>query len=229
MRVELGRGGYRHVLGGILDGEPVGAHFVPLEQRQAVGSEEAPNACGVPAQNFFEHGDEDAHGVIAEHGALGDAGDELGFRNRDGEAVVLIEVHHDRQIGAAITHIDDLVVADAEVRTELLEHGDFAPAGRGANDGVNFPGGFVVTEASAEDVIRWNDALERGLDNLLRRGGDDVEMELVAIGKRMRAESQRRSFSSTGTRTLMALSLMTVRLATRVMNLASETAMVRPS
>ncbi len=31
MSIDLGRGGDRHVLGGILDGEPVGAHLVPLE------------------------------------------------------------------------------------------------------------------------------------------------------------------------------------------------------
>src|SRR5208282_2386157 len=51
----------------------------------------------------------------------------------------------------------------------------------------------------------------------------------AAKKRRMVTESQRRTSSRTGTRTLMALSLRTVRRATRVMNLASETAMVRPS
>src|SRR5712691_12819305 len=49
---------------------------------------------------------------------------------------------------------------------------------------------------------------------------------LEAKKRRILAESQRRTSSSTGMRTLMALSLSTVRRAARVMNLASETAMV---
>jgi hypothetical protein len=154
VRVELGRGSYRHVLGGILDGEPVGAHFIPLEQRQAVGSEEAADASGVPAQKFFEHGNENAHGVVADDGALGDTRDELGFGDGDGKAVVMIDVHHDGQIGAAIAHVDDVVVADAKARAELLEHGNFTPACGGANDGVDFAVDFIVAEARAEDVVR---------------------------------------------------------------------------
>jgi len=53
--------------------------------------------------------------------------------------------------------------------------------------------------------------------------------QLQAVGakrRRMRAESQRRSFSSTGTRTLMALSLMTCAWR-HADELGSETAMVR--
>src|SRR6266480_747884 len=179
--IELRHDGCRHLLGGILDGEPVGAHFIPLEQRQAVGSKKTPDTRGVPAENFFEHGDQNAHGVVADDGALGHTGDELGFGDGDGKAVVLIDVHHNGQIGAAVTHVDDLVVANADVRAEFLKHGDFAPAGGGANDGIHLDGGFVVAEARAEDVIRRNDAFERRLDDFLRRGGDHVEMEFVAF------------------------------------------------
>src|SRR5581483_1268248 len=50
-----------------------------------------------------------------------------------------------------------------------------------------------------------------------------------AKNRRMRAESQRSTSSRAGTRTLMALSLRTVRRASRVMCSASLTAMVRPS
>src|SRR5437016_12011344 len=52
---------------------------------------------------------------------------------------------------------------------------------------------------------------------------------LDAKNLRILAESQFMTFSINGTSTLMALSLSTVRLATRVMNLASLTAIVRPS
>jgi len=44
-----------------------------------------------PAQKFFEHGNENAHGVVADDGALGDTRDELGFGDGDGKAVVMID------------------------------------------------------------------------------------------------------------------------------------------
>src|SRR5437899_10495757 len=69
---------------------------------------------------------------------------------------------------------------DAKNRAKLFEHGNLAPDREGANDGIHFPG-LLVAEARAEDVIRRNDALERRLNNLLRRGGDYAEMEFVAI------------------------------------------------
>src|SRR5271154_2152385 len=171
------------LLGGVLDGEHVGAHFVPLAEHQAVGGEETADFGGVPAEDFFDDGDEDAHGVVAEDGAAGDAGDELGFGDGDGEAVVLVDVHHDGEIGAAVAHVDDVVVADAEGRADFLEDGDFAPAGGGADDGLDLASGVVVLETRAEDVLRGNDAFEGRLDNLLRGGGDNVEMKVVALGK----------------------------------------------
>src|SRR6266704_2706312 len=40
---------------------------------------------------------------------------------------------------------------------------------------------FRYNEATGEDVIGRNDALERRLDNFLGRGGDDVEMKFVTL------------------------------------------------
>src|SRR5256885_11823896 len=49
----------------------------------------------------------------------GDARDELGLANRDRQAVVLVDVHHHRQVRAAVAHVNDLIVADAELRAKL--------------------------------------------------------------------------------------------------------------
>src|SRR5258708_37004823 len=92
-------------------------------------------------------------------------------------------MHHDGDIGTAVTHVDDLVVADAKVGAKLFEHGDLSPSGGSANDGIDLAGSFVIAEARAEDVIRRNDVREGRLDDLLWRCGDDVEIELVAIGE----------------------------------------------
>src|SRR5207245_5464925 len=40
-----------------------------------------------------------------------------------------------------------------------------------------------VAETCTENMIRRHDALERRFNDLLRRGGDDVEMELVAFSE----------------------------------------------
>src|SRR5882724_9846926 len=183
LSVELRRRRYRHVLGRILNGQPVGAHLVPFEQSQPIGSEKAPDARRVPAQNFFQHGHEDAHGVVAENGSLGDTRNELRFRDGDGQAVILVHVHHHGQVRTAVAHVDDLVVTDPEARPKFLQHGDLPPSGGRPNDGIHFAGSFVVAEARAKDVVRRNDALERRLDDLLRRGGDYVEMKLVAVSE----------------------------------------------
>src|SRR5208282_4640009 len=147
---------------------------------------------GVPAQNFLKHGDEHTHGVVAEHGALRDTRDELGFGDGDGEAVVLIDMHHHRNIGTAIAHVDDVVVADTEFGAALFKNGDFAPSCGSANDRFDFARGFVIAEARAENILRRHNSFERGLDNLLRSRGDHIEMEFVAfrkIGQRARKKS----------------------------------------
>src|SRR3989442_5072287 len=56
--------------------------------------------------------------------------------------------HHNGQVGTAVAHVDDVVVADAEVRAKFFEHGDFAPPRRSANDGVHFARGLVVDRKS---------------------------------------------------------------------------------
>jgi len=60
--------------------------FLPLEQGKTIGGEKAADARGVPAQDFFQHGTRNAHGVVAEDGAPRDARDELGLGDGDGEA-----------------------------------------------------------------------------------------------------------------------------------------------
>jgi len=101
-----------------LNGKHVGARFVPFAQCQAARGEETPDLRGIPAENFLEHGHEGAHGVVAKHGAARDAGDELRLGHGDGQAVMLVDVHHHGQVGTAIAHVDDAVGADAqEART----------------------------------------------------------------------------------------------------------------
>src|SRR5262249_14680969 len=79
------------------------------------------------------------------------------------------------------SHVDDVVVAYAEGRTEFLEDGNLSPTRRRAHNRVNLPGCFVIAKTRTEDVIGSHNALECRLDNLLRRGGNHVERNLVAV------------------------------------------------
>jgi hypothetical protein len=90
-------------------------------------------------------------------------------------------VHHYGEIGAAVAHINDVVVADTEACADFFQHGDFAPAGGGSDDGVNFAGRFVVAEAGAEDAFGGDNAFQRRLDDFLWCGGYNVEMNVVAL------------------------------------------------
>ena len=180
----MGRGGRgSRSAGALVDREHVCAHLVPLAEVESALREEPADHRGIPTKHFFENGNENAHGVVAKHGTARDTRDEFVFGHGDGEAVVLVDVHHDRQIGTAVAHINDVVVADAERGAQLLKDGDLSPTRRSANDRIHFTSGFVETEARAEDVIRGNDALKRRLDDLLRRGGNDVERNFVAVAQ----------------------------------------------
>jgi len=120
--------------------ERVGAALVPIADGETLRCEQAADACRIPAENVFEHGNENAHGIVAEHGTLGDARDEFVLGDGDCEAVALIDVHHHRQIGTAVADIDDAIGAEMEFRALFFEDGDLAPSGRGANNGLHFAG-----------------------------------------------------------------------------------------
>ncbi len=153
--------------------------------------ERAANPRAVPVQNVFEHRHQEAHRVVAEHGALGDARDHLRFGHGDGESVRVVDVHHHGQVRAAVAHVDDVIGADAELFAQLFEHGDFPVARRSAHDGVDFAGRLVVTETRAVDVVQRNDSFERRFGDLLRRGGDHVKVEFEVLIERVeRAREQ---------------------------------------
>ncbi len=75
------------------------AHLFPFEQREAVGGEQAPNLGGIPVHNLLEHRHENAHRVGAENSTPGNARDEFGLTDGDSGAILLADMHHDRQIG----------------------------------------------------------------------------------------------------------------------------------
>ena len=68
-----------------------------------------------------------------------------------------------------------------ELVFQLLDDGDLAVAGRHSLDRAHFAGVVVVLELGAEDVVRSDDAGERGLYDLARRRRDDEEREPMPV------------------------------------------------
>ena len=84
----------------------------------------------IPAQHIFENRHENAHGVVAEDGSLGDPRDVFVFRHGNRQSVILFDAHHHRKIGAAVADINDAVRADPVFLTQFLEDRHFSPARR---------------------------------------------------------------------------------------------------
>lgn len=148
--------------------------------QEAAGLEEGADLRAVPADNFFEDGHEHGERVGAEHGARSDVADMLGLGDGDGEAVARVHVEHDVDVGSAVAGVDDVIRANLQLGLQLVEDGNFAVARGGAEDGVNLAG-RLVAELGAENVIRGDDAFERGVDHFDRSGRKNVKIKIVAF------------------------------------------------
>jgi hypothetical protein len=73
-----------------------------------------------------------------------------------------------------------VIGADFHFGLEFIEEGDFAVAGGGADDGVNFSGAFVF-EFRAVDAIGRQDSFECRLDYFDGGGAENVKIEVLAL------------------------------------------------
>src|ERR1035437_9909889 len=154
------------------EGDGVGANLLPLAEGEAVGCEEGADARAGPSQHVLQDGDEHAERVVREDAAMSHLADVAILGDGDGEAADVVDVQHDVEIARAITHVDDAVLADAEMGAQLFDDGDFSVAGGEADDGRDLAGSRIVAEAGTEDVVGRDHAFERGLDDFFRGGGN---------------------------------------------------------
>src|SRR5204862_5649024 len=90
-------------------------------------------------------------------------------------------VLHAVNVRSAGTDVDDPAVAPRQPRSDLLEQGHLAVAGRDALDRLDLARRGVVAEPRPEDVIWRDDAVQRRLDHFLGSRGNDVEREVVPV------------------------------------------------
>src|SRR5579871_6305971 len=160
--------------------QPVRANPLPLLNEHAIGLEEGANTRALPAGDIFENRRQHGERATAENGTPGDLRNMRRLGDGDGQAVARIDLQHHVNIGAAVARIDDVIGADYQFRQQLIENRNFAVAGCGPDDGVDFARG-AVTELRAVDVIGWNNAFESGVDHFDGRGGKNVEVKGVAV------------------------------------------------
>src|SRR6267378_3884754 len=82
--VRLSSGAHGDRQRGLLNSEHVGAGLVPFPKRQTLAGKHTPDTSRIPPQDFFKHGNEHAHGVVAQHCAPSYLGYVHCFRNGDG-------------------------------------------------------------------------------------------------------------------------------------------------
>src|SRR4029077_4768089 len=101
--------------------------------------------------HIFQDGCQHGQRIAAQDGSFRYLRNKLGLGNSDGEAVANVDVQHDVDIGAAVTHIDDVVRANLSFGLELVEHRHFAITSGGASDGFNLAR-VVIAEFRSIDM-----------------------------------------------------------------------------
>src|SRR6185437_6509220 len=142
------------------DHHTVGPRSLPTVEREPVGLEEAADFRGADAEHLIENRNENTAGVVTEDGASSDARELLVLRYRDREALPIVDMKHDVNVRAAVSHIDDPVRRHSKVPAELVDHGDLAVAGHHAGDGADLAGSGVILELRPVDMLGRHDALE---------------------------------------------------------------------
>src|SRR5215210_1257350 len=90
-------------------------------------------------------------------------------------------MQHHMDVGAAVADIDNSVARNAESDAEIVDGGNFAVSSGNLNDIVDIASHVIEFESGCDDVIRRDDAIESGVDDLPRRRGHDVEVEFKSL------------------------------------------------
>src|SRR5437868_7078754 len=138
------------------------------------------NLKSFPAHNIFQNRRQNRQRIAAEHRPLGDLGDVFRLGNRYGETVALVDVQHHMKVRAAVARIDDMIRPNLKLRLQLIEDRYLAVTGSSASNSVDFTVNRIK-EFRAVDMILGNDSLQRGVDDLDRRGGENIKVELIAV------------------------------------------------
>src|SRR5208337_4645894 len=111
------------------DGELVGLDLVPLLNEQSLGFEQLANQARLPADNFFQDGNQNRQRAIADDRTLGDRRKIFVLGDGDGETVAPVHVQHDVNVGAAVADVHNAVGAGLEFIEQPVDDSHLAVAG----------------------------------------------------------------------------------------------------
>src|SRR6476661_2283291 len=90
-------------------------------------------------------------------------------------------------VRAPVADVDDALAGHAEAKAQIVERGDLAVARWDTQDRSDLAGRRVELEMRRDDPLWRNDPIECRIDHLLRRGGNDVEVEAIAVDAALEA------------------------------------------
>ena len=127
--------------------------------------------------------DRNEHGqrVVADDRAARDLGHAARLRDGNREAVPTVDVQHHVQIGTAVAHVHDAVAWHAQRGSERVDRLDLAVPGSHAIDRGDLARLPVELQSRPDDVVWCDDAVERCMDDLLRRRRHHVEVEPMPV------------------------------------------------
>lgn len=127
-------------------------------------------------QNYFEDWNQDAKRVAAQNRPLRYRGKMTIFRDSDRKSIKSIHVQHYVNVGAAITHVDDVVMAHRNLSPEMIEDRDFSVA-RTKSFNADDLASIIEVEQAGKDVTGRYDFLQGCLHYVLGVGRNYVERE----------------------------------------------------
>src|SRR5690349_22136492 len=90
-------------------------------------------------------------------------------------------MEHDMNVGAAVADVHHSLAGHAELCANLIDGRDFAVSGWYAPHVIDLTGGAIELETGPDDAFGRDDAVEGRMDDFLRRGGHDEEIELITL------------------------------------------------
>ena len=94
----------------------------------------------------------------------------------DSEAITLVNVQHNGNVGTAVTQMNDAFRSHLKRSLQIVARRHFAISGIEADNGLDFARSCVL-QLRTVDVVRGDNILKRRLNHFLRRGGDNVKVE----------------------------------------------------
>src|ERR1700686_1312568 len=163
------------------DRHAIGSFLFPFLEFQSIGLEQCPHPPDPPVENLVQQGNHDAERVVAENGAVRNPRQLLILGDRDGEPFAAVDVKHDMDVRAPVTHINCAIGRVSKSALQLFDYCNLSVTGGYAADRSHFTRSRVEIQFGTVNVVRRHDASQRRRDDLAGCRGYHEERKAVPI------------------------------------------------